>query len=205
MIVGLALAGGQQQAAPRLEDRAHAHGDARAAASCPSPPKSGAFCARVVGRQRLHARARAQGGKRLVEADVAGLADAQQLQVDAAEALDERFVARGTRRPGRPPCRRADACSAGRCSPAGTGDGPCNGGRSSGRTRQADVFVQVERAAEREIQLLLPVHRRTSMPVHRLHRAARGQPQHQVRVGAQFLGDDAAPPAARPLRCVRAG
>src|SRR5438034_5100202 len=55
---------------------------------------------------------------------------------------------------------------------------------------QADVFVEVESAAERKIQALFAMHPH-QQTVNRLHRASGRQTQDQMRVGPQFLCDDA--------------
>ena len=58
------------------------------------------------------------------------------------------------------------------------------------RSNQPHIFVQVKGAAERKIELLLLVEL-DQMPVHALHRFARGQTQHQVGIGPQIMGHNA--------------
>ena len=54
--------------------------------------------------------------------------------------------------------------------------------------RDADVFIQVERAAPREVQTFAPL--QSDQPViDTFHRAAGGQPQHQLRFRAQPCRD----------------
>ena len=55
---------------------------------------------------------------------------------------------------------------------------------------QADVFVKIERPAQRKIQLLfcVPAH---EVPVNLLHRRAGRQAEDEARMGAEFARDDA--------------
>ena len=55
--------------------------------------------------------------------------------------------------------------------------------------REPHVFVEIERAAEGEIQVLFPM-LADQLGINSLHRPAGGQPQHQERVGPHLVGDD---------------
>ena len=85
------VAGGQQQALARFEDRAHAHRDGQSRHFLLAAEEAGVV-AHGFGGQRLEPRAAAQRRARLVEGDVAVAADAQHLQVDAAFVGDHPFV-----------------------------------------------------------------------------------------------------------------
>ncbi len=55
--------------------------------------------------------------------------------------------------------------------------------------RQANVFVEVEGGAKREIQPLLAMHLHEAL-INAFHGPAGGEAQHQMRISPQFLGDD---------------
>ena len=156
---------------------------------CSSPPKNGAFCLIVVGVSaftRVRERSAESGSLKPMWP---GLADAQQLQVNAAKALDGGFIA-----PAFLIQVRGQAVGQVRV-PRVHVHMPeqvvvhviAVGVRVRGE--QPDIFIQVEGAAEREIELLLPVQAHQVL-IDALHRAAGGQAQNQVRVGAQFAGHD---------------
>ena len=90
--VGLAGAGGQEEAAAAFDDGADPHGDG-AARHLVFPAEEWPVLLHGGGRKRLNPGAGVKGGKRLVEADMPGLADAEDLQVDPAAPLDGRLVA----------------------------------------------------------------------------------------------------------------
>jgi hypothetical protein len=58
--------------------------------------------------------------------------------------------------------------------------------RVPGRRHHSDVFIQVERAAQRKIQLLFLV-QSNEVTINILHRLASGESQHQVWVGAKIV------------------
>ena len=134
----------------------------------------------------------------LVETDVPSFANPQQLQVNAAEALDSGFVAAAflvqvARQPiGQVGVPRINVHVAEQMMihviPVGVRVG----------REQADIFIQVERAAQGEIKLLGLVHPH-QVPIDAFHRLAGCQAQDQVRVGAQLTGNDAGHQRARRL------
>jgi len=87
------LAEGHQHDAPRREDGAHAHGDGRAGYRF----LVWEILERVLARDAIEmdeARVAAPGGAGFIEADVAGAADTEQLEIDSAGAGDELLVLR---------------------------------------------------------------------------------------------------------------
>ena len=169
--VRLAVAGRQQDAAARFDDCAHAHRDA-AARHLVFAAERGRVLLHGRGRERLHARARAKRGKRFVETDVPRLADAEELQINSARARNRGFVAAtflvevGREAVGPMPVARVNVHVPEKMflqvMTAGVRIG----------WRQADVFVEVERAAGREIKFLLAMHPH-EMAINAFHRLAR--------------------------------
>ena len=130
-----------------------------------------------------------QSRERLVKPDVAGLPDAEELEVDAAKPGNGGFVtpALGVE-VGRLAIRQVRIARIDvhvseqvlvHVMPV----------RVRIARRQADVLVEVKGAAQGEIQSFFPLHPHQE-PVNRLHRAPGRQAQHQVRIRAQFLCDD---------------
>ena len=121
---------------------------------------------------------------------MAGLADAQQLEVNAAESLDQGLVmpafgvevfgqAVGQMRVSRV---NIDLVKQVPVHVVAVRIGVCR--------EQAHVLVQVERPAQRKIQSFLPMHPH-QVAIDSLHGRSRRQTQHQVRIGPQFAGNNA--------------
>ena len=163
-----------------------------------SPPKAGGVLLEGGGGERLDAGAGAEGGERFVEADVPGLADAEELEVNAAEALDGGLVAAaflvevGRQAVGQVGVPRVNVHVAEQVVVHVVAVGVRVGGE------QADVLVEVEGAAEGEVELLGLV-QADEVAIDALHRLAGGQAEDEVRVGAEFAGDDARDQARRRL------
>src|SRR5205807_8845734 len=87
----LGLAGGEQENFPRLQNRADAHGDGAAGTLLARREEFRVVVHRFLA-QNFQARAGADAGSRLVEADVAVAPDAQKLKVDSSGLSDCRFV-----------------------------------------------------------------------------------------------------------------
>ena len=125
----LFLAGGQQDAATAVQNGTHAHRDRAMRHQVGLRKQRRVLCA-CHRRKNFHPCARTKRGQRLVETEMSVLADAKQLEINAAVLGNQPFVIGAFGRANPPPCRRADACSANQCSPAGTSDGSCNAGRN---------------------------------------------------------------------------
>ena len=186
--VRLAVAGRQQDAAARFDDRAHTHRDG-AARHLVLAAERGRVLLEGRGRERLHARARAERGERFVETDVPRLADAEELQINSAGALNRGFVAAtflvevGREAVGQMRVARVNVHV-----PEKMFLHVMTVGVRIGR-RQAYVFIEVERAAEREIEFLLAMHPH-EMAINKFHRLARREAENEVRVRADFFCDD---------------
>ena len=158
---------------------------------CSSPPNVRGVLLEGSGGERFDAGAGAERGERLVEADVPGLADAQELQVNAAEALDGGLVAAAflvqvaREAIGQVGVPRINVHVAEQVVIHVVAVGVRVGGK------QADILVEVERAAEREIKLLSLVHA-DEVAIDAFHRLAGRQPQNEMRVGAQLAGHNPA-------------
>jgi hypothetical protein len=185
---GFAGAGRQHDAAAAIEDCADTHGDGPARNRGFTSERFGILFA-GGGCEGFDARARAQGGKRFVEADVSGLADAQELEVDAAGFLNEGFVsaAFGFEVVGDAiwqMCFFNIDVHAAKQVLAHVFMVGMRIGRS-----EADVFIEVEGHAFRKIKFLVRVQPR-QLAIDALHRFAGSQTEHEPRVRSEVMGDD---------------
>ena len=135
-------------------------------------------------RERLLARARPRRGQRLVETDVAVRADAEQLHVYATAAADQFLIVLAL-------CCKI-ACRAIRqvrvapvnVDPAEKMPVHVVAVRMRILGQEADIFVEVKRAAKGEIEPLAPM-QFGQMPVNLLHRSAGGQAKRERRLRLQ--------------------
>jgi hypothetical protein len=185
---GFAGAGRQHDAAAAIEDCADTHGDGPARNRGFTSERFGILFA-GGGCEGFDARARAQGGKRFVEADVPGLADAQELEVDAAGFLNEGFVSAAF---GFEIVRDAvwQMCffNIDVHAPKQVLAHVFMVGMRIGRS-EADVFIEVEGRASRKIKFLVRVQPR-QLAIDALHRFAGSQTEHEPRVRSEVMGDD---------------
>ena len=185
---GLSFSGGQQHATAAIENRPNTHSDRPARHFGLARKQRGVLLPRCR-RQRLHPSPRTQRRQRLVEANMAGFADAEQLEINPANLLNKLFVVAALciqvrsgavrkMRPGRLYIHAAEQMFA-HVMVVGMRIG-CG---------EPHVFIEVKGRALGKIEFVLFV-ALGQVAINVLHRFASGQAENQLGVGSQIVRYD---------------